>query len=179
MTTKCWPAGGWTSAEVDHKHPTQEGRFSADDPAKAATIAGLGVTQITVAYRRGHWVVVSGASHWFTAQGRTLHLRRSGRWLPRREPLDIAYPSNRLIEALADSATDFRTVSSLADQLGVPVATVKHELDRLGPEVVRRPLGQEKHYPDWYRLTEKGPTRQERMGRLKAIFGFSSMDDDF
>ncbi|MHC9292036.1 hypothetical protein ACRCUN_06185 [Mycobacterium sp. LTG2003] len=103
------------------------------------------------------------------------------RHFPRNEPLDVADPdlSGRILKALDASTTDFRTVVSLADELGVTREAVQQELNQLGESRVRRPLGQEKRYPDWYRLTKKGPTRQERLGRLKAILGFSAMDDDF
>lgn len=103
-----------------------------------------------------------------------------GRNLARNEPLEVADPDlgNRLVKALDASTTDFRTIASLADELGVAQDAVQHELNRLGDKV-RRPLGQESRYPTWYRLASRGPTRQERMGRLKAIFGFTAMDDDF
>lgn len=102
------------------------------------------------------------------------------RQLPRNEPLDVADHelSDRVIKALDASTADFRTISSLADELAASNDAVKRELDHLGQKV-RRPLGQEYRYPDWYRLTQRGPTRQERLGRLKAILGFTAMDDDF
>lgn len=84
----------------------------------------------------------------------------------------------KILHALKHSPTDFRTVKSLAKELGVGKRTIEDELEKLGDQV-RRPLGQEARYPDWYRLTEKGPTRQEKRARLKAIVTFSSMDDDF
>ncbi|WP_191496158.1 hypothetical protein [Mycobacterium simulans] len=124
--------------------------------------------------------VVSGAITQHQIEPQRLISYVLGRHLPRNEPLDVADPdlSNRLINALDAATSDFRTVASLADELGAPENVIRHELERLGDRV-RRPLGQENRYPDWYRLTQRGPTRQERLGRLKAILGFAAMDDDF
>lgn len=99
---------------------------------------------------------------------------------PRADILDVADPEllRRLLQALQESSTDFRTVASLADEFGVSEDVIRRELDDLG-DAVRRPLGQELHYPDWYRLAAKGPTRQERRARWKAVLSFGSMDDDF
>ena len=101
--------------------------------------------------------------------------------LPRDEMLEVADSTlrKRLITALQESQTDWRTVSSLADELDVSVAQVRHELSILEPETVRRPRGQESKYPDWYRLTSRGLTRPEKLLRLKAIVTFAIVDDDF
>lgn len=93
-------------------------------------------------------------------------------------PADEPPLSERILHALKHSATDFRTVTSLAKELGVDKYAMESELDKLSDKV-RRPLGQEARYPDWYRLTDAGPTRQEKRARLKAIVTFSSMDDNF
>ncbi|MGO9155134.1 hypothetical protein [Mycobacterium sp.] len=122
-----------------------------------------------------------GTGQWFIYGGGSAHARvLSALGLVRNGPLEVVEPalSKRIVQALEESLTDFRTVSSLADQLGVSDEMVRQELERLG-EAVRRPLGQERSYPDWYRLKAKGPTRQERLARLKAVLGFSAMDDDF
>lgn len=100
--------------------------------------------------------------------------------LPRPEILTVAEPTlaERLLVALRNSVTDWRTVKSLAEELGVAENQVLHSLRALGDRV-RRPVGQEKRYPDWYRLSERGLTRQERWARFKAVVTSSSMDDDF
>jgi AraC-like DNA-binding protein len=102
------------------------------------------------------------------------------RHYPRDDALEVADPElpKRIQRALEESTTDFRTVASLADELGVSERLIRRGLNDLG-EVVRRPLGQESRYPDWYRLSANGPTRQEKRARWKAILSFAMMDDDF
>lgn len=100
--------------------------------------------------------------------------------LPRNEMMGIADPhlSDRVLIALDNAVTDWRTVASLAEELNVNEEQMRKALRVLGDQV-RRPIGQEKRYPDWYRLASRGYTRQEKWARLKAIVTSTSMDDDF
>jgi hypothetical protein len=86
--------------------------------------------------------------------------------------------ATRLLEALEYSTTDFRTTESLARELDVDEHTIRRGLHDLG-DTVRRPLGQQSKYPNWWRLTKKGPTRGEQLARMKAVLTFSRMDDNF
>lgn len=128
----------------------------------------------SVVYKDGTAVFIPGAAR---SVADTAVIDR----LPRDEMLEIVDSTlrKRLLEALDQSRTDWRTVASLADELGVSKAQVQQELSMLEPQIVRRPRGQESKYPDWYRLTARGLTASEKLLRLKAIVTFSILDDDF
>jgi len=85
----------------------------------------------------------------------------------------------RLIESLEKSGTDFRTVDSLANELGAESDMVRQELDGLYP-VVRKAISLSAHYDDWYRLSSKGLTPNERRSHLRALITFQSLrNSDF
>ncbi|EFQ84694.1 hypothetical protein HMPREF0063_10035 [Aeromicrobium marinum DSM 15272] len=77
---------------------------------------------------------------------------------------------DRLERALAASDTDWRTVDSLAGELGVSAAATREAIRRMGSKV-RRPARTKKSEEDWYRLSSRGLTWQER---LRILLAFAS-----
>jgi hypothetical protein len=80
----------------------------------------------------------------------------------------------QLVHKTMDASTsDFRTPHSLAEELGASEADVRAALVRLDTKV-RRPLGGEDLYPNWYRLTSKGRTWREIWWRFRAVAGLTT-----
>ena len=74
---------------------------------------------------------------------------------------------------LEKGKVDFRTVDSLASDLGVQRHHVVQGLTALGDQV-RRPWGAEDRFPDAYRLTKDGYTWREKLWRFRAFAGRTS-----
>lgn len=73
----------------------------------------------------------------------------------------------QVLRAFENSATDFRTLESLAGELGIDQDAVWAAIYHLGDRI-RRPLGHfGLKYGDWFRLTSRGPTREERLHGYK------------
>ena len=82
----------------------------------------------------------------------------------------LADLQDQIVDALRRSQTDFRTVQSLANELGTSVTAVRHTLRALGTRV-RNPLHGGAAYADWYRLTDNGPTSRERLQHMLVMAG--------
>jgi hypothetical protein len=76
--------------------------------------------------------------------------------------------AERLTRALEASPTPWRSVTSLASELGVEVDAVRDSLDALGTSV-RTPVGARGEELAWYRLASDGMTWQEHWRMLKAV----------
>lgn len=83
--------------------------------------------------------------------------------------------ADRVIVALAQSATDFRTTESLARQLNCSTRDIDEAMIELD-EVVRRPHGHEKSLADWHRLVSRGKTWQERLHLIMVYIGGTRID---
>jgi hypothetical protein len=75
--------------------------------------------------------------------------------------------SDQLLIALAKSDPDWRTVSSLANELGVSDLTIREAIAAAGGKV-RHPVGAKGEERDWVRLASKGYTWQEHYRILKS-----------
>lgn len=91
------------------------------------------------------------------------------------EPVDLALPQ-KIKDALARTELDWRTPSSLAKELGATENQVRRALFDLGGEV-RNPITPGSKYADWYRLSSKSLTRNERLARIKAVLTGSWLGD--
>lgn len=77
-------------------------------------------------------------------------------------------------DLLLSTTSDFRTIESMARQLGRSTTEVRVALGLLGGEV-RRPLGRDPRHATWYRLASRGLTRSERWLRFRAIASRTSI----
>ena len=93
----------------------------------------------------------------------------------RNEPL-VPVPSiaDRALKALGTAQYDWLTPASLAKQLEVSEADVRATLAALGSKV-RRPIGASGREHDYYRLSSKPPTWQERVRKLRALITFTPL----
>lgn len=89
---------------------------------------------------------------------------------------DLAETKASIVQALeATHDLDFRTLASLGGELDLPKRRLAHALEELiAGGVVRRPIAKDPRYADWYRLTSRGFTWQERVRRLRALAGRDS-----
>jgi hypothetical protein len=69
---------------------------------------------------------------------------------------------------LEKSATSWRSVESMATEIGADAFTVREALGLLGDKV-RNPVGAVGREHDWYRLTSKGYTWQENWRTVRAM----------
>ena len=77
-----------------------------------------------------------------------------------------------VLTALRTCDEDFRTPASLAADLDLPVDLVTTTLsDLVGAAAVRRPFAHEARFGQWYRLVDRGMTRNEHLRRLRAFAG--------
>ena len=76
----------------------------------------------------------------------------------------------RIIDALARTESDWRTVPSLSRQLEVEESKIKKTLDSMA-DIVRRPVGYKRHPEEesYYRLVNRGYTWQEKLRIALAI----------
>ena len=91
------------------------------------------------------------------------------------EQLDMDGACTNVVDSLTKSSFDFRTVGSLAAELGLSERSTRlvlNELERRG--LIRRPYARGAAYRDWYRLSSRGPTWRERLGVLRAVAGRDS-----
>lgn len=101
-----------------------------------------------------------------------------GRLPPHKRKRNTAAPALRQLElkiltALHESTTDFRTTSSLAEQFDLPSTVIREAADRLVTlNLARHPYSTAKpEYRDWYAPASKPLTWQERYLRFKALLG--------
>lgn len=87
-------------------------------------------------------------------------------------PSDLAGARLRaqLIDVLKKTKSEWRTPRSLARQLDVDESDVRDALEALGNHV-RRPIAARGVERDYFRLTERGTTRREKLRRLKLALG--------
>lgn len=78
-----------------------------------------------------------------------------------------------VLKAMTESPSDFRTPGSLAQEIGVAEPEVRRALAHLGDQV-RRPVGGEPLYPDWFRVTARGMTGRELWWRIRALLGHTT-----
>lgn len=84
----------------------------------------------------------------------------------------------RVLNAITQSPSDFRTVCSLAEQLDVSPRVIRQALVELG-DVVRQPVDPHPAYDDWWRLTSRGLTKQEKRLRFLCLITFRPMRDNW
>lgn len=138
---------------------------------------------MTLAYPPSHRVSAAPPSAWSvgaprpyreakrqrsTAEAASAQHRASTKSLAANSPLPLA-----VMAAMVASRSDFRTVASLAAELGKPETDVRLALSLLG-EAVRRPIGAERKFPDVYRISSRGLTRREKWWRFRSIAGRTS-----
>lgn len=92
------------------------------------------------------------------------------------ELVDVAVSLRRpIVAALASTRSDFRTIKSLANELGLAAGDVEIVVNGLVEDwVLRRPLGivrSEDRYGDRFRLAARGLTWRERWWRVRAFLG--------
>lgn len=94
--------------------------------------------------------------------------------------VDVAVSLRRpIVAALASTRSDFRTIKSLANELGLAAGDVEIVVNGLVEDgVLRRPLGvvrSEDRYGDRFRLVTRGLTWRERWWRVRAFLGRTSV----
>jgi hypothetical protein len=101
----------------------------------------------------------------------------TGDWRPRAELVVAAQPRvmDLVRAALAGSRVDWRTPRSLAKELGVSEVEVRTVLKSLGEEV-RQPIAARGDEHNYFRLTKRGKTWQERLRWLLLALGRTPPD---
>lgn len=95
----------------------------------------------------------------------------------RSEPLEPKPAvAERTMELLRTSQFDWLTPDWIARELDVDESDIRSTLAALGSEV-RRPVGAVGREREYYRLSAKPLTRQERMRRLRAIVTGTTLAD--
>ncbi len=85
--------------------------------------------------------------------------------------------AGQLAVSLEKSRTPWRSVESLANEIGVNEDDVRQGLRHLGSDV-RRPVGANGRERDWYRLAREGLTWQEHWRLLRASVSRTPLESD-
>lgn len=112
----------------------------------------------------GHQTAPDVIPHGTSPTARVVDVSDMTEWAPQ----ELAV---RVLQVMENSKSDFRTPDSLARELAVSEADVRSALVILGDKV-RRPLGGEDLYPDWFRPTSRRATPREKWWRFRTLAGY-------